>query len=162
MTYVEYTAHHAAAGSDMRFRTTRFGTLKIDSEGILLFPEGLVGHDRLRHFVLLSESNNPVVGWLQSLNRADFAVAVVAPQHFVENYTLKLHRSQLSALPWAPTDPAVVLVIASRHDDHFTLNLKAPIVINLDRCLGRQVVTADDQPIRHVLSAQPEILRKIA
>lgn len=146
----------------MRYTTSRFGTLNVDSEGILLFPDGLIGHQQLRHFVLLSESNNPAVGWLQSLRDPEFAVAVVTPQRFVPGYKLRLHRSQLASLPWGADDRSVVLAIASKHDHLLTLNLKAPVVINLDRCLGRQVLTADDQPIQYALTEQPSFLRKIA
>ena len=146
----------------MRYKTNRFGTLEVDPDGILLFPEGLVGHDGLRHFVLLTESSNPAVGWLQSLRNPDFAVAVVTPQEFVKGYALKIHRSQLSSLPWSAHDRSLVLTLVSRHDEMFTLNLRAPVIVNLDRCLGKQMITADDQPIQFPLSDSPAILRKIA
>ncbi|HEY6563057.1 MAG TPA: flagellar assembly protein FliW [Pirellulaceae bacterium] len=146
----------------MRFKTSRFGMLDVDTDGMILFPDGLVGHPGHRHFVLLSEANNPAVGWLQSLSDAEFALAVVTPHRFVDKYALRVHRSQLASLPWAPSDRSVVLAIVSKNNGVLSLNLKAPLVINLDRCLGRQVVTADDQPVQHVLSDQPALLRKIA
>jgi flagellar assembly factor FliW len=43
-----------------------------------------------------------------------------------------------------------------------TINLRAPIVINLDRRLGSQVITVDHQPVRYELAALPIALRKSA
>lgn len=40
-----------------------------------------------------------------------------------------------------------MLSVVSQSDGDLTLNLKAPLVINLDRRLGRQVITSDDQPV---------------
>jgi flagellar assembly factor FliW len=146
----------------MRYATSRFGTLQINTDAILLFPDGLVGFEQHQHFVLLSEVDNDAVGWLQSLSDPQFAVAVVTPHHFVSRYTLRLHRSQLSSLPWGPEDRSLVLAIVAQHEGRLTANLRAPVVINLDRCLGRQVITADDQPVRYPLPIQAERLRRTA
>ncbi len=147
----------------MRFKSSRFGVLRVDANGILLFPEGLVGHEQHRHFVLLSESRNKSVGWLQSLRDPEFALAVVTPQSFVPHYQLRVHRSQLDTLPWGPDDQSLILAIVNKNAQNtLTLNLRAPLVINLDRCLGRQVVTADEQPLQFAIPAQPSFLRKIA
>jgi flagellar assembly factor FliW len=43
-----------------------------------------------------------------------------------------------------------------------TLNLKAPLIINLDRRLGRQVITSDEQPVVLTLPSAPPLLRKSA
>ncbi|HMC10031.1 MAG TPA: flagellar assembly protein FliW, partial [Pirellulaceae bacterium] len=44
-----------------------------------------------------------------------------------------------------------------------TLNLKAPLIINLDRRLGRQVITTDEQPVAlPLVPAPPALLRKSA
>jgi flagellar assembly factor FliW len=42
------------------------------------------------------------------------------------------------------------------------VNLKAPVIINLDRRLGRQVVTLDEQPIALPFASCPAAARKIA
>ena len=43
-----------------------------------------------------------------------------------------------------------------------TLNLRAPLVINLDRRIGCQVVTVDPQPMQYELANLPAELRKSA
>ena len=62
----------------------------------------------------------------------------------------------------AALDKAFVLTVVSRNRGRLTLNLKAPIIINLDRRIGRQVVTSDDQPLQLDLPATAVRLRKTA
>jgi flagellar assembly factor FliW len=146
----------------MQFHTSKFGSLEIDSQRIILFPDGIVGFESHRHWVLLSEDNDDSIGWLQSLSDSELAFLVVTPQRFVEGYEMKLHRSQLLTVPWSREDRSLTLAIVSDHDGTLTANLKAPILLNVDRCLGRQVIVADDQPLQHVLYTQPAQLRKSA
>lgn len=147
----------------MKFDTTNFGQLEIDPESIILFPDGIIGFERARHWVLLSESQDDAVGWLQSLNDPELAFSVITPHEFVPQYALRVDRQQFSSLPWLSDDAAIVLSLVSKQPNgKYTANLKAPIIVNLDRGLGRQVVVADDQPLQYALSGQPELIRKSA
>ena len=47
-----------------------------------------------------------------------------------------------------------MLAIVSSHQDDLTLNLKAPLVINVPRRLGRQVITESDATVQHSLVQQ--------
>jgi flagellar assembly factor FliW len=58
-------------------------------------------------------------------------------------------------------DEAHVLVILSKSEVGITLNLKAPLVINLERRLGRQVIHNADEPLQYEL-VTTEPVRKIA
>jgi flagellar assembly factor FliW len=146
----------------MRFETANFGQLQIDPESILLFPDGLVGFEQYRHWVLLSENDDDAVGWLQSLNDPELVFSVITPHRFVPNYSLRIDRAQFAALPWSSTDESIILGLVSQRDGEFSVNLKAPVIINLQRGLGRQVVVADDQPLQYALSGQPGRIRKSA
>jgi len=55
-----------------------------------------------------------------------------------------------------------VLTIVGKNEEGVTLNLKAPLVINLERRLGRQVITNGDQPLQHPLHRPTAPLRKTA
>jgi flagellar assembly factor FliW len=146
----------------MDIQTTRFGKVAIDAEDILLFPHGLMGFEDCQHWVLLADAVNPAVGWLQSMTHASLAMPVISPRRFVREYQLRLTRGELAALQLGATDRAYVLSLVSDHDGALTTNLKAPIVVNLQRRLGRQVVTADEQPLRHELARKTIPLRKTA
>ena len=146
----------------MKYETRKFGTLELDPDAILVFPDGLIGFEDQQHWVLLSESNSDTVGWLQSLDDPGLAFCVVTPGAFVADYILKVHRRELDALPWAREDRSLVLGLVSHHGSYLTMNLRAPLLINLDRYVGRQVICSDDRSLRHPLPVQSIPLRKIA
>lgn len=146
----------------MDINTSRFGKLNIDTGAILLFPDGVIGFSDQRHWVLLREGQSPTFGWLQSISDPELAFAVVTPGAYVPDYELRFQRDEIASLPWAATDETLVLTIVNRNDDQLTINLKAPVLINLDRCLGRQLLTCDDQPLQHALPNQHVSMRKSA
>jgi len=146
----------------MRIETTRFGGVDIDPEDILLFPQGMMGFEELRHWVLLTDDYNNALGWLQSITRAEVAMPVVSPRRFAQNYRVQIKNGQLAPLELADDHQAFVLAVVNREEGQITANLRAPVIINLDRRLGRQVVTTDEQPLRFVLGRSAPALRKSA
>lgn len=147
----------------MQIGTTRFGTVTIDANDILLFPAGLIAFEDCRHWVILGDAQNDAVGWLQCVSRPDVALPVVSPRRFVADYQVRVLRRELAPLQLSEVDQAYVLGIVSRNESSLTLNLKAPVIINLDRHLGRQVITTDKQPVQFELTSLPAAtLRKSA
>jgi flagellar assembly factor FliW len=147
----------------MQIHTTRFGLVEIDISDILLFPHGVIAFEDCRHWVLLGDEGNESLGWLQSITRGEVALAVVSPRRFAPEYQVHVTRGQLTSLELSQFDSAFVLSVVSKSDDELTLNLKAPLIINLDRRLGRQVVTVDEQPVAWQLSRPaPAVLRMSA
>lgn len=147
----------------MHMPTSRFGLVDIEAEDILLFPGGLIGYEQQRHWVLLADADNDAVGWLQSLAQAELALAVVSPRRFFNGHSIRVTSSELSPLLLSPEDQPYVLSIVSKGEGgELTANLKAPIVINLDRHIGRQVVVTDDQPLCRPLGGNVTELRKSA
>lgn len=147
----------------MQIHTVHFGILEVDADDILLFPRGLIAFEDCRHWVLLADADNELLGWLQSVTRPDVSLPVLSPRRFAPEYQVHLTRGQLAPLEFSQFDEAYVLTIVSKSDGDLTLNLKAPILINLDRRLGRQVLTIDDQPVALQLQPPHEVrLRKIA
>jgi len=146
----------------MQIRTTRFGVLELGADDLLSFPTGLLGLEDCRHWVLLADAQNESLGWLQSTSKPEVAVAVVSPRRFVPTYQLRVARNELEPLQLARVRDAQVLVIVGKNEQGITLNLKAPLVVNLERRLGRQVVSNADQPLQYPLSSPPAQLRKSA
>ena len=140
----------------MRISTSRFGRVEIEPEDIIRFPAGLLGLEDCRQWVLLADRENDVLAWLQSVHRAEVAVAVVSPRRLVPRFRMRVARRELAALELDDVKAASVLVIVGTSQGRVTLNLKAPLVINLQQCLGCQVVTNGDLPVQfEVGSRQP-------
>lgn len=146
----------------MHIQTSRFAVVQIEPEDILLFSRGLIAFEEHRHWVLLGDDENPSVAWLQSLADPEVALPTVSPRRYVPGYQIRLSKHQLTPLELAALDKAFALVVLNRNASGLTVNLKAPIIVNLDRRIGRQVITSDDQPIQLALLSPFMRLRKSA
>ena len=145
----------------MEIKTTRFGTVEIEKSDVIQFSEGLIGLEHCQKWVLLADAQNASLGWLQCITHSEIALAVVSPRRFVPNYQVRVSRRELSPLELTEPKDAQVLAIVGKNDDAITLNLKAPLLMNVSECVGRQVINNSDQPLQHVLKSNAA-LRKSA
>lgn len=150
--------------------TTRFGLLSVQSHDEITFEQGLIGLEDCKRWVVLTDSANPALGWLQNLEQGHIAVGVVSPRRFVPEYQLRVDRTDLRTLGLATIRDAEVVVIASRQPEGsavsstsgITLNLRAPLVINVEKRLGCQVIAKDEHPVQYPLDLQNVKLRRTA
>jgi len=146
----------------MRITTTRFGRIDVDAADLIRFPSGLPGLEDCREWALLADAANDALGWLQSTTRAEIALAVVSPRRFVPDYQVRIPRTELSPLSLDDMQDAQVVVVVGENGTTLTLNLKAPIVINLQARTGRQVVASGDLPLQYELSTDRRPLKQSA
>ncbi|MEX0687474.1 MAG: flagellar assembly protein FliW [Pirellulales bacterium] len=146
----------------MRINTSRFGRIDVDAGDIIRFPSGLPGLEDCREWALLADSTNDALGWLQCTTRGDMALAVVSPRRFVPDYQVRIPRSELTPLAISDISQAQVVVVVGKTGTTLTLNLKAPIVINLEARTGRQVVASGELPLQYELTINRQPLRKSA
>ncbi len=146
----------------MEIQSTRFGRLEYAAEDVIEFPEGLPGLDDCRDWVLLADDRCDAVAWLQSLVRPEVALAVVSPRRFVPGFRLRVARQELEPLRLAALADAQALVVLGKSERGWTLNLKAPLVINLPRRVGRQVIANGDLPVQYELTGATVGLKKTA
>ncbi|MFN7730593.1 MAG: flagellar assembly protein FliW [Pirellula sp.] len=136
----------------MQIQSTRFGKLEVSHADLLLMPNGLIGFETCRHWVLLATEDTEEVAWLQSVALPSVALPVISPRRFLPNYRLHVHRRDLELLQLHSRDQVFVLSVVSRHDNTLTTNLKSPIILNSTRRLALQVVVSDDQPLAQPLA----------
>src|SRR4051812_27928560 len=135
----------------MNILTTRFGGLAIEDADVLTFVDGLIGMEDCRRWVLLGDSENASLAWLQSVDRPEVALGVVSPRRFVPEYQVRVAKREIAPLGLENPSEAQVLVIVSHANGSLALNLKAPLVIHLAAQLGRQIVARDDHSVQHRL-----------
>jgi flagellar assembly factor FliW len=146
----------------MIVNTTRFGCVVINRRDIIRFPEGLLGLSDCRDWVVLADTQNDAVAWMQSVDRPEIALAVVSPRRFVPDYQVRVASRELEPLRLKEVQAAQVLTIVARTDRSLTVNLRAPLVLNLDLRLGRQIIANSELPVRYELERAPIVHRRIA
>jgi flagellar assembly factor FliW len=146
----------------MDVKTSRFGKLMVAAGDLLTFPQGLIGLRNCHQWFLLADAQNPVLGWLQSVDDPEVALALVSPRRYVPEYQLRVARRDLQDLQLEHLRDAQVGVIVSRHEDALAVNLRAPVVINVEQRRGCQVISKDPLPVRRLLPLTPEVWRRSA
>lgn len=130
----------------MIIKTTRFGDVKIQNEDLLSFPEGLLGFQDLRKFVLLDDPNDDIFAWLQSCELPSIAFPILEPEIFNHNYATALTKNEIEFLKLKSDQKPLFMNIITIPDDptQMTANIKAPIVINSAEKIARQCVLQDN------------------
>ena len=140
----------------MKYETARFGSIDVQAEDVLLFPEALYGFDQEKEFVLLPLDPNidSPMEWLQSLRTPELAFIVTDPFLFVPQYKMVLNDDEKRQLKVESTESMVIRVIVTIPKVHaeMTANLVAPLVINQKNRLAKQIVlTSAEYDTKHCL-----------
>jgi flagellar assembly factor FliW len=139
----------------MIVNTRDFGEVEIAEESVLSFPDGVLSFEDNKAFTILSplgDEQYPM--WLQSTQNGNLCFIVYNPFDMILNYELD-EDQLLSELDVGEETNVLILCIAVIPEDHkkTTINLKSPVVINLDTKIGKQIILESDYPVRHPIFA---------
>ncbi len=127
----------------MLLESNRLGTLEINESSIIEMPDGLLGFEDRKRFVLIPADDLGAYSWLHSVDDAALAFLVVVPHFFFPDYEPEVPEAEAEAIELTDADDAQLLCLVSITDDDITANLLGPVVVNVARQLARQVVLAD-------------------
>ncbi len=129
--------------TERKILTSRFGELKISKEKVLSFPQGIVGFPKCHQFTVI-EYQAPF-SWLQSLDDPDLAFVVVDGQKLAFQYPYQASLSEVIDLQ--KKDPYLILTLIVIRESlrDATVNLKAPIYINLRNNQGFQLILDEEK-----------------
>lgn len=137
----------------MTTETRLFGTITIKDEKLITFPEGIVGFPFMNQFALIHDADNenaPIM-WLQSMEEPEFAMPVVEPGLVVEGYNPIVNDELLAPVDELTPEQTYLLVTITVPSDieKMSVNLKAPIVINMANNKAVQIIVEDDYQVKH-------------
>lgn len=146
----------------MQIETTRFGALPIDESHVITFPEGLPGFEGCHRFTLVPhpapEDGPPSpFQWLQSVEDGSLAFLAMDPCLAFPQYEPRLPQAELESLSLSAGLDAgarllALLTVPQGDPKGVTANLMAPVVVNPQARVGKQVVAAGDEyGLRHRL-----------
>ena len=131
----------------MEIRTSRFGRVNISDKDIIQFKEGLLGFAALRNFVFIDDPQDDIFTWLQSCEDPNVAFPILEPQLFGGESTYKIGPRDLNQIDAESIEHCVFFNIVTIPDDptNMTANLKAPVVLNIDKKIARQCVLQNNK-----------------
>ncbi|WP_330218310.1 flagellar assembly protein FliW [Ornithinibacillus californiensis] len=147
--------------TELNIVTKYLGDITIEDGQVINFPSGIPGFLEEKEFVLLNIPGNPVFQFLQSIHSSDLAFIVTNPYHFYTDYTVKLDDSTIESLQIESEKDVLIATIVTLKEpfDASTINLKAPIIINQKKMLGKQfILNSDDYESK--ASIKPAVTRE--
>jgi flagellar assembly factor FliW len=124
-------------------RSERFGDFAVPVDRVLHFPEGLIGFPRARRFVILDHRPGSPFKWMLCLDQPELAFAVAEPARMVPEYEPPLELAA-RALATDPADVALFVIVTIPPDPTaMTVNLMAPVVVDVRTRTSRQLVVED-------------------
>ena len=130
----------------MLIKTRNFGELELPEEKMINFPNGLIAFEDMKHFFVIENDDKEIpICWLQSAEKPDLAFAVMNPFLIKHDYEFELSAADREELGIKNTKEVAVFSIVVIPGDirQLTTNLLAPLVINVSRKNGKQIVLQD-------------------
>ena len=150
----------------MKAKTRIFGEIEIADDKIITLEKGMIGFPQLNHFALIFDEEKgqkeTSIMWLQSMDDTDIAFPVMLPHAVKEDYNPNVNEEIVAPLGTLTEENTYILVTVTvpKRIEDFSVNLKAPIVINMDNHKGVQLIVEDDFPVKYkvydVLKAKKE------
>ncbi len=146
----------------MKIKTRMFGEIEIEEEKVIHFADGIIGYPDCKNFTLIfdeEKGRRKSICWLQSMDEPVFALPVLDPLLIKEDYNPAVEDELLHALGDLKEENTFVLVTVTVPEqiEDLSINLKAPIVINVDERLASQIIVEENYPVKYKIY---ELLKK--
>lgn len=134
----------------MKIETRDFGEINIDEQNILKFQQPIYGFEHLSHFVLLGDDEmGPNIAWLQSTEDSGICFILFNPIIVDKDYAAKVTAEvshKLNEMGMHKVDYWVIAVVPEAFQNT-VVNLKSPVLIDMDSKLAAQIILESDYPI---------------
>jgi len=108
---------------------SRFGEIEYDPSLVLNFPEGLIGFEDLRDFVVMHNEKEGPLFWIQSVDDPQVALVLTGPTNFFQEYCVVPDEGERAKIELSEEERCYSLVVVTVNPDQkITLNLAAPIL----------------------------------
>lgn len=133
-----------------------WGELEIKEEEVYQFPKGLPGFEDETAYALIPWEDTPF-SYLQSVREPGISFLLVSPFMFVADYSFELGEADKEELRIEEQVSVFSMVTIHSDTNKSTMNLLAPVVLNPEQRLGKQVVLHQSSyETRHLIWAEDE------
>ncbi len=145
---------------------TNVGEITVEEKDIVVFKQGLPGFERLRKFAVIALEDTRPIQWLVSLEDKEVSLPVIDPWMVRYDYHLDIPKNIVEYLNITKEDKVFIITVIRIPDskpDTMTVNLAAPIIINLDNNLALQYIPEKSEyQLRHLVKEELERSKKLA
>ncbi len=132
----------------MKIKTRFFGEIEINENKLIFFEEGLPGFPQLKKFLFMTdEDENSPFCWLQSIEDLDIVFTLFDIYSIMEDYNPMVSSDIINCIGEFKEGDILIYTIANIPEDikKISVNLKAPIVININNNKAKQIISANEE-----------------
>lgn len=119
---------------------------------VITFPQGLIGFEGFKNYLLLKLKEYEPFLWLLSLETKRLKFPLLEPADFYPDYAPEIPKEDLKSLGAKDVKELKVYCLVSLGNGKTTVNLKGPVLINPKMRLAKQVVLPEPSyPLRYPL-----------
>ncbi|MGE8006504.1 flagellar assembly protein FliW [Lysinibacillus sp. NPDC093216] len=137
----------------MKIATKFLGEVELGEQDILTFEHGLLGLENEKNFVLLPIDADLPLAMLQSVDNVEIGFVVAYPFAFKKDYSFDISEDDREQLKIGKEENVLTYAIVTMKEtfQESTMNLLAPLIINMDKKCGKQIVLQDNKsyPLRY-------------
>ncbi len=138
----------------MTIDTRIFGEIEVEEDKVITFEEGIIGFPDCKRFTLIydeDKGDRRSICWMQSLDEPVFALPVLDPLLVKEDYNPMVEDELLKELGDLREENTFILVTVTvpENIEELSVNLKAPLIINVDERKAVQMIIEDDLPVKY-------------
>ena len=127
----------------MKIQSARFGELEVAEQSVIHFPDGIIPFGKNLDFALLPSSEQSSAAWLQSLQYPELAFWVGHAAKLFPERDIGIETRHLQLMQIQHLEQLSVLLILTVQQREVTANLLAPILVNAQQRIGRQIILTD-------------------
>ena len=111
---------------------------------VIHFPEGLIGLAECKDFVLIENPNLAPFRQLKCVDSPQIGFLVLQATTVITNFFAYVPVREWESLGISPTkESAFVIVIISSTPETSTGNFQAPLLVNYEKMIGKQLILTD-------------------
>lgn len=127
----------------MKVQTKFFGEMEVSDDDILYFNSGIPGFDEFREYIVLPIEDSETLKCIQCIENVDINLLITSPWNYFPDYEFHLSDDEIKELNINNQEDVEVYNIVTIREDNITANLVAPIVINVIKRMGKQIILSN-------------------
>lgn len=135
----------------MKIMTRDFGEVEATENDVISFEQKIFGFEDYTDYIILYDDDfNGELAWLQSIEEPDLCFIIANPELTIGDYEPNCEKEAKKIIGAGTYEYWLIMVVKEDFKES-TVNLKSPVVINLDNRKAMQVILEERYPIKYHL-----------
>jgi flagellar assembly factor FliW len=132
--------------NEIAIHSPKLGKVVYKEDDLITLSTPLLGFGELSDYLIIANSDYFPFLWLQSVEDPSVCFILIEPEPFFKDYSPGINKRELKVLGVANASELKIFCIVVIPDDpqKSTANLRAPLAVNFERKIAKQIVLDDD------------------